>query len=83
MTRKETHTIQIDGPTLSLDDLRWLVDACKGMSGDSTVDVSRYSDQRDGDYRSISVNGKPVPKIGLHGGVCRTPLREERSDWPK
>lgn len=69
--RKETHTIQIDGPTLTLDDLRWLVDACKGMSGDSTVDVHDTSNQRDGDYRAIVVNGKPITgKLG-HTVACR------------
>lgn len=71
--RKETHTIQVDGKTLTLDDLRWLVDACKGMSGDSTVDVRYSTDQRDGNYQSIAVNGLPVAtgKINLHHNGCR------------
>lgn len=73
--RKETHTIQVDGKTLTLDDLRWLVDACKGMSGDSTVDVRHSTDQRDGDYRAIIVNGIAIPKTSIlhHSGAtgCR------------
>ena len=71
-TRTETHAIQVSGPSLNLDDLRWLVEVCKGMSGQSKVYVEKHSDQRDGDYRVITVSGKPEFKVNLHGGGnCR------------
>lgn len=70
--RTETHTIKVSGPTLTLDDLRWLVQQCAGLSPDSTVDVRNYSDPRESDM-AISVNGKPALNK-LHGnGTCRTP----------
>lgn len=67
--RQESHSIQVDGEVLTLDDLRWLVGQCTDYSPQSKVDV-----RREGEHRTISIEGKAVPKpLGTTSTTTPTP----------
>jgi hypothetical protein len=57
--REQTYQISVSGDTLSLEDLRWIVKQTSGFKGTSKVHLTAYSDQRDGDYAKIVIDGEP------------------------
>lgn len=67
--REQTFKITITGETLSLEDLRWIVSQAARFKGESKVDVTSYSEQRDGSYYSIVINGEPED---IKPSICRT-----------
>lgn len=58
MPRKITNNVTVSEP-ITLDDLHWLVEQCKGMPGTSRVTVTahRQLDPRDSDPATITVHG--------------------------
>lgn len=67
--REQSFKITITGETLSLEDLRWIVSQAARFKGESKVEVTSYSEQRDGSYYAIVVHGDPED---IKPTTCRT-----------
>lgn len=54
MTRKIKTEITVENP-IKLEDLRWLVDRCKGLPGDCDVIVKEYKEHAPNDWDNARI----------------------------
>ncbi len=61
--REESHKVKVSGAgNIALEDLRWLVEQCKGFRPSSRVEVVIEEGQRDSIVDEIIVHGDPEAK---------------------
>lgn len=63
-SRKAVAEFTLTGPNITLEDLRWLLQATNGYSGSSKVIIKRgYDDQRDSTPDEIVIQAEPKDPV--------------------
>lgn len=63
--RESILKVRIAGPGITLDDLRWLVEECKGYAAASRVEIHERKDlgQRESTVEEVIVHGTPGTQV--------------------